>query len=52
LIDKLDNDRARPVVIGYPLLVIPLSVPLDRYQRGRLAEKDQQPPTLAENGNG
>ena len=51
LIDDLDNDQARPVVIGYPLLLIPLDVLLDRYQRGRLAEKDQQPPTPAENGN-
>jgi hypothetical protein len=43
-IDELDNDQARPVVIGYPLLLIPLDVLLDRYQRGRLAEKDQHRP--------
>jgi hypothetical protein len=51
LIDELDNDQARPVVIGYPLLLITLDALLDRYQRRRLAEKDQQPPTPAENGN-
>jgi uncharacterized membrane protein len=33
------------------LLLIPLNVLLDRYQRGRPAENDQQPPAPAENGN-